>query len=319
MQATSEQPVPLPRQQRPAPGHPAPRRGAAARLRKVPWGWMSLFVAPNLAVFAVFMIAPIVMAVGLSFFQWDLMSPPRFVGLDNFSRIPADPRAVNSIVKTAYLIVIGVIPTVLVSFLLAVLINARFPGIRVLRTVFLLPLVISFVASAVLWRYIFDPRFGPINTVLSWLGVTGPDWLLSTDWSMPAVAIVIVWLRFPLGLLFYLAALQSINPSLLEAAELDGAGAWQRIRHIVWPSVAPVTFLVTIVTLRGVLFDSFDVIQVMTGGGPIGSTEILIKYIYDVAFSELRLGYASALATALLLIVAVLAVALNPRTMSRGR
>jgi ABC-type sugar transport system permease subunit len=278
----------------------------------VPWGWLALFVAPGIIVFTIFILAPIAIAFGLSLFSWDLISPPRFVGLANFLAIPRDARAVNSIVRTVYLIAIGVVPAVVVSFLLAALVNTRFPGIHVLRTVLLLPLVISFVASAVLWRYIFDPHFGPINLLLGLIGIDGPAWLQSTSWSMPAVAIVIVWLRFPLGMLLYLAALQSINPSLLEAAELDGASVWQKLRHVVWPNVRPVTFLVTIITLRGVLFDSFDVIQVMTDGGPIGSTDILIKYIYDVAFSQLKLGYASALATALLLLIGILALLLAP-------
>ncbi|MEO7158813.1 MAG: sugar ABC transporter permease [Vicinamibacterales bacterium] len=282
------------------------------QLRRVHLGWLTLFLAPNIALFTIFIIVPMVIAFGLSFFDWDLMSPPRFVGLDNFLTIPRDPRAVNSIVKTGYLILIGVVPTVIVSFLSAVLINTKFPGIRFIRTIYLMPLVISFVASAVLWRFIFDTRFGPINAILSWFGIEGPGWLQSTTWAMPAVAIVIVWLRFPLGMLLYLAALQSINPSLLEAAQLDGANTWQRMRHIIWPGVRPVTFLVTIVTLRGVLFDSFDIIQVMTGGGPVKSTEILIKYIFDTAFSQLKLGYASALATALLMIVTILALVLAP-------
>lgn len=281
-------------------------------LTTVPWGWLALFVGPGFALFSLFILAPIVMAFGLSLFSWDLISSPRFVGLANFLAIPGDARAVNSIVRTGYLILIGVVPTVIVSFLLAALVNARFPGIRVIRTVYLMPLVISFVASAVLWRYIFDPHFGPINTVLGLFGISGPPWLQSTGWSMPAVAVVIVWLRFPLGMLLYLAALQSINPALLEAAELDGASVWQKLRLVVWPSVRPVTFLVAVITLRGVLFDSFDVIQVMTAGGPIGSTDILIKYIYDIAFSQLKLGYASALATALLLMVAVFALILMP-------
>lgn len=276
------------------------------------WGWLAVFLGPNIILFTTFVLIPMGMAFGLSLFSWDLVSPPRFVGLANFATIPHDPRALNSIVKTAYLILVGVIPTVIVSFLFAVLINAKLPGIRVIRTIYLLPLVISFVASAVLWRFIFDDHFGPINTVLSWFGIVGPAWLKSTAWSMPAVAIVAVWLRFPLGMLLYLAALQAINPALLEAAQLDGANTWQRLRHVVWPSVRPVTFLVTIITLRGILFDSFDVIQVMTGGGPIGSTDILIKYIFDAAFSDLDMGYASALATALFVIVAVLALVLTP-------
>lgn len=297
----------------------AARRTPVSQAHRVPWAWLALFLAPNILLFTLFIIVPMVIALGLSFFSWDLLSAPRFVGLGNFLAIPRDPRAVNSIVKTGYLILIGVVPTVIVSFLFAVLVNTKFPGIRVLRTIYLMPLVISFVASAVLWRFVFDARLGPINTILSWIGIDGPDWLQSTGWAMPAVAIVIIWLRFPLGMLLYLAALQSINPSLLEAAQLDGANTWQRIRHIIWPSVRPVTFLVTIVTLRGVLFDSFDVIQVMTGGGPVKSTEILIKYIFDVAFSQLRLGYASALATALLAIVTVLALLLTPPRATGGR
>lgn len=285
----------------------------------MPWGWLALFIGPGMVLFTVFILLPIVIAFGLSLFSWDLISAPRFVGLANFIAIPRDARAINSIVRTAYLIVAGVVPTVIVSFMLAALVNTRFPGIRILRTVLLLPLVISFVASAVLWRYIFDPHFGPINRLLGVIGIDGPAWLQSTSWSMPAVAIVIVWLRFPLGMLLYLAALQSINPSLLEAADLDGAGAWQKLRHVVWPNVRPVTFLVAIITLRGVLFDSFDVIQVMTDGGPIGSTDILIKYIYDVAFSQLKLGYASALATALLMIVGGLALLMAPPRATGGR
>ena len=283
------------------------RTGQAAQ-----WGWAALFAGPNLVVFAAFTIIPIVGAVTLSFFTWDLMSPPEFVGLDNYIAIANDERAINSIIRTGYLILIGVVPTVLVSFLLAALVNTTFPGIRVVRTIYLLPLVISFVASAVLWRYLYDPRFGPINTILSWLGIDGPTWLQSTRWSMPAVAIVTVWLRFPLGMLLYLAALQSINPVLLEAAEIDGAGTWVRLRHIIWPNVRPITFLVTIVSLRGVLFDSFDVVKVMTNGGPIGSTDILINYIFDSAFGEQKLGYASALATALFVIVAAMAMLLSP-------
>ncbi len=295
--------------------------GSEVRVRRretSPWGWIALFIGPNLTIFAIFTIIPIIGAVGLSFFEWDLMSPAVFVGLDNYLAIANDPKAINSIYKTAYLILIGVVPTVVVSFLLAVLINTTFPGIRVIRTVYLMPLVISFVASAVLWRYIYDPRFGPINTILSWFGIDGPAWLQSTTWSMPAIAIVTVWLRFPLGMLLYLAALQSVNPALLEAAEIDGAGTWIKLRHILWPNVRPVTFLVTIVSLRGILFDSFDVVRVMTDGGPIGSTDILIRYIFELAFSQLRLGYASALATALFVIVAAMAMLLSPPRAMRG-
>jgi multiple sugar transport system permease protein len=126
------------------------------------------------------------------------------------------------------------------------------------------------------------------------------------------LSVVIVWLRLPLGIILYLAALQQINPQLMEAAEIDGAGPWAKLRHIIWPNVVPVTLLILVINLRGIIFDSFDVVQVMTGGGPLNSTDILIRYIYDMAFAQLRLGYASALSTVLFIIVAVLALIFNP-------
>ena len=274
--------------------------------------WAFVFVGPNVVLFAIFIVVPIIAAFALSLFDWNLISAPRFVWFRNYADIFKDSRALNSIVKTVYLVFAGVVPTVILSFLLAVLINTKFVGYSVIRTLYLLPIVISFVASAVLWKFIYDPRVGPINELLGFLGIAGPNWLKDTTWALPAISIVIVWLRLPLGIILYLAALQQINPQLLEAAEIDGAGPLQKLRHIIWPNVVPVTLLILVITLRGVIFDSFDVVQVMTGGGPLDSTDILIRYIYDMAFAQLRLGYASALSTMLFIIVCVLALIFNP-------
>lgn len=274
--------------------------------------WAALFVGPNVVLFAIFIIIPIVASFVLSLYDWNLISAPRFVGLRNYTDIVADPRALNAVVKTVYLVILGVVPTVLLSFFLAVLINTTFPGYSVFRTMYLLPIVISFVASAVLWRFIYDPRVGPIAELLGVFGISGPNWLKDTTWALPALSVVIVWLRLPLGIILYLAALQQINPQLMEAAEIDGAGPWAKLRHIIWPNVMPVTLLILVINLRGIIFDSFDVVQVMTGGGPLNSTDILIRYIYDMAFAQLRLGYASALSTVLFIIVAVLALIFNP-------
>lgn len=260
-------------------------------------------MAPNIILFMVFMVIPIIGAFALSLFKWDLLSDPQWVGFANYVAIADDPRALNSIIRTIYLVLGGVIPTVLLAFLIAVAIDIKFPVVKLVRTLYLMPIVISFVASAVLWKWIFDPRWGPINIALSLVGVDGPSWLTSTTWALPAVTIVMIWLRLPLAILLYLAALQQINPEVLEASSIDGAGPVARLRHILWPSVRPVTLLVLIITLRGVLFEAFDVVQVMTGGGPLRSTDILIKYIYDAAFRDLQLGYASALATVLFIIV----------------
>ena len=265
-----------------------------------------------MVLFVAFMIIPIIWGLGLSLFDWNLINEPRFVGFDNYVAILNDARALNSVWKTVYLVFLGVVPTVFLSFMLAVLINTNFPGYTVFRTMYLLPIVISLVASAVLWRFIYDPRVGPIAQLLSAFGVSGPNWLQDTTWAMPALSLVIVWLRLPLGVILYLAALQQINPQLLEAAEIDGAGPWAKLRHVIWPNVMPVSLLILVLTLRGIIFDSFDIAFVMTKGGPLNSTDILAVYIYDLAFAQLRLGYASALSTVLFVIVTILALIFNP-------
>jgi ABC-type sugar transport system permease subunit len=292
-----------------AMARPAPRRRSS---RTDSPFWAALFVGPNLFLFTVFMVIPIVWGLALSLFDWNLIYEPRFVGLDNYVALLNDARAINSVSKTVYLLVLGVVPTVFLSFILAVLINTNFPGYSVFRTMYLLPIVISLVASAVLWRFMYDPRVGPIAQLLSFFGVSGPNWLQDTTWAMPALSLVIVWLRLPLGIILYLAALQQINPQLLEAAEIDGAGPWAKLRHILWPNVMPVTLLILVLTLRGIIFDSFDIAFVMTKGGPLNSTDILAVYIYDLAFAQLRLGYASALSTVLFVIVTILALIFNP-------
>lgn len=289
---------------------PAPRRKRNTRTDS-PF-WAALFVGPNVVLFMVFMIIPIIWGLALSFYDWNLINEPRFVGLGNYFDLLKDARAVNSVWKTVYLVFLGVVPTVFLSFVLAVLINTNFPGYTVFRTMYLLPIVISLVASAVLWRFIYDPRVGPIAQLLSAFGISGPNWLQDTTWAMPALSLVIVWLRLPLGIILYLAALQQINPQLLEAAEIDGAGPWAKLRHVIWPNVMPVTLLILVLTLRGIIFDSFDIAFVMTKGGPLNSTDILAVYIYDLAFSQLRLGYASALSTVLFVIVTILALIFNP-------
>ncbi|RYE44834.1 MAG: sugar ABC transporter permease [Hyphomicrobiales bacterium] len=274
--------------------------------------WAALFVGPNVVLFTAFMVIPIVWGLALSLFDWNLIYEPRFVGLDNYAALLNDARAINSVSKTVYLLILGVVPTVFLSFILAVLINTNFPGYSVFRTMYLLPIVISLVASAVLWKFMYDPRVGPIAQLLGFFGVSGPNWLQDTTWAMPALSLVIVWLRLPLGIILYLAALQQINPQLLEAAEIDGAGPWAKLRHIIWPNVMPVTLLILVLTLRGIIFDSFDIAFVMTKGGPLNSTDILAVYIYDLAFAQLRLGYASALSTVLFVIVTILALIFNP-------
>lgn len=297
---------------------PAGRLSAAQRSSISDMFWMLVFLGPNLTVFFVFVVVPVVGALVLSFFQWDLTSPPQFVGLANFYKIGSDPQVLNSLLRTLTLLVGGVLPAVIGSFLIAVLINVQFIGYRVIRTLYFMPIIISFVASALLWSWIFNPRSGPINAVLGFVGIEGPDWIGSPTTAIWSVVIVLIWMRLPIGILLYLAALQNVNQSLVEAARIDGASGFDILRYILWPAVRPVTQLVTITTTQAVLFESFDVVKVMTEGGPLYSTNILIKHIYETAFRQFEFGYASAMATILFLIVLLVAAALIPLTRSRA-
>ena len=280
--------------------------------------WMLVFLGPNLTIFFIFVIIPVVGALALSLFRWDLTSAPEFVGLANFYKIGSDQQVLNSLYRTSTLLFGGVLPTVVGSFLIAALINVQFIGFKIVRTLYFAPIIISFVASAMLWSWIFNPRSGPINAVLSMFSIDGPDWIGDPSTAIWSVVIVLVWMRLPIGILLYLAALQNVSQSQIEAARLDGASSLDILRHVLWPAVRPVTQLVTITTTQHILFDSFDVVKVMTNGGPIYSTNVLMKHIYNTAFEQFDFGYASALSVLLLLIVMLVAAAVFPLARVKG-
>lgn len=268
--------------------------------------WAAVLLLPNLSVFTVFIIVPAVLAFGLSFFEWDLSGAPQWVGVDNYIRFLTDDRALNSLRITAFLFLGTVVPTVLLGFVIAIAVNSPQRWMRIVRTFYFMPIVISFVASAVLWRFLYDPEYGLINSALRMVGIDGPEWLNSPTWALPSVMIVVVWLNIPAAVIFYLAALQQLPDERIEAAHLDGAGALARARHVIWPGVRQQTFFVSVITTLHVLFQSFDIVSVMTQGGPLRSTEVFIYYLYETAFRSFDIGYASALAAVLFACIAVL-------------
>ncbi|WP_166657325.1 carbohydrate ABC transporter permease [Ilumatobacter fluminis] len=225
-----------------------------------------------------------------------MISSPEFVGLENYRRLLDDGEARHALWITALLILFGLLPTIVIGLVAATLLNAKFRGIRYIRTLYYMPIVISLVASGVLWRFIYEPNRGLLNWLLSLIGIDGPPWLSSTRWALPAIAMVLVWLAIPLSTMLYLAALQGIPSTVLEAARIDGAGFVAMLWHVIWPMVRPTTALVSLVTVLGLAFGSFDLIASLTQGGPLDSTNTLIYYMYDTAFNQLQVGYASALA-----------------------
>jgi multiple sugar transport system permease protein len=270
------------------------------------WLPATLLIAPNIILFTVFITIPVLLGVALSFTSWGLVGSPKWVGLANYRELLKDPAVPQAIETTMEFLLFGVVPTVVLGLMLAMLVNIQFRGVAAIRTLYFVPAVVSFVASAVLWQWIYRPGQGILDYLIYKLGFVGPAWLSDTHTALPALDIVGIWLSLPTAILLYLAALQRIPTQVIEAATLDGAGAYRRLRHIIWPGVRSMTILVVIVAILAFTNGSFDLVNVLTQGGPINATTTLIFYIYYTAFNNLQLGYAAALSVLQLLMFAVI-------------
>jgi len=269
--------------------------------------WMAvLLISPAMFAFALFVIVPIVGGLALSFFEWDLFGTPVFVGMDNFARLVTDARMWQSLGVTASFVVLGVAPTILLGFLLAVAVNVRMPGIGGWRVLYFAPMLASAAVSAVLWASIYKGRSGVLNQLLALFGVMGPNWLSDPFWAQPALVIIMIWSALPLVIILYMAALQRIPEDIYSAAALDGAGKWRTLWSITWPSVRSATVLIAILQAVGFVGGAFELALIMTDGGPLGRTESLALYAYKVAFGQLEMGYSSALSLFQLVAIAVL-------------
>lgn len=269
------------------------------------WGMLT----PAVVMFFTFVIVPALVGIALSFTEWDFFTPPVFVGIDNYVRLFADPDMWQALGVTIQYVVLGVIPTVLVGFMLAVLINANMPGVPVLRVLYFVPVVLSVAVSAVLWSFMYDPRQGPIAALLRLLGLPPVDFLNSEVLALPSLVLMMIWLALPIVIIFYLAGLQRVPEDIYSAAALDGAGTWRMLWSMTWPNVMPTTLVVVVLQIINFVANSLDVALIMTGGGPLGATRSLSLLAYEQAFSFQDVGYASALSIfQLLLIVGIVAL-----------
>lgn len=267
------------------------------------WPWAVLFLGPNLILFAVFMAYPIFSGLYMSFFNWKIVTPPEWVGLDNYVRIVQDPLTRTLVWNTVFYVTGSIVPLIVLALGSAVLLNAVISGQTFWRGIYFLPLVTSPVAAAAVWKWLYAQDQGLLNYFFLQIGLPRLDWLYSTVWAMPAVIIMTVWKLLPFNTILFLAGLQEIPRHLYEAAEIDGASRWRQFRDITVPLVTPTTFLVLLVTMLSLLFGSFDIINVMTQGGPLDATNIFIYDIYRNAFQYLQMGYASAQAYILFVFV----------------
>ena len=262
-----------------------------------------LCVLPALIVISIFSIYPVLYSLRLSFYKWDFIGPaPEFVGMRNFSRLYAVDEFWQVLRNTLYFSVGTVVLIVLISLALAMLLDIKMRGIAFFRALYFIPHLTPTVAIATLWMFMYDPNDGIINALLGGVGITGPEWLLSTTWAMPALILMKSWKAVGYYTVLFLAGLQAIPTDLYNAAKVDGATIPQRIRYITLPLLSPTTLFVVVISIIG-SFQDFDQVYVMTRGGPVGSTSVLVYYLYEQAFQLYRVGIGSAIAVILLLLL----------------
>jgi ABC-type sugar transport system permease subunit len=285
----------------------------AARRRANIAGWgMS---APFTAIFAVFLLVPIVASLVISFTSFSIgnvqdWTSTQFVGIDNYTKLFGDETFTRALRNTAYFVVVGVPCTIVLGLLLAVALNQGIGKLRGLfRVGFYLPVVTSIVAIAVVWRYMLDPDIGILNAALAQVGIQGPDWLGNPNTTMPSIIALGVWRNIGNSMVIFLAALQTVDPQLYEAARVDGAKGRQLFRHVTVPMLRPAILFTTVITTIGYL-QVFEEPFVMTGpfGGPEQSGFTASLFVYQQGFRFFNLGYASAAAYTLFVFIAVLAI-----------
>lgn len=258
--------------------------------------------------FLLFTLIPLLTAVYLSFCYWDLLTPIRWAGLENFKNLFRDVRVGESLYHTFRYTVVVVPLTTALGLLIAVLLNQKVRGILVFRIIYYLPSVLPAIAVGILWTWMLNPDFGIINTLLSYIGIQGPGWLTDKDWAMWGIILRACW-GVGGGMILFLAALQGVPQTYYEAATIDGASSFQRFFKITLPMISSTIFYFIITGVIGSL-QEFTLFRIMTKGGPARSTTTFVLYLYDTAFVNYTIGYATAMAWVIFFIALVLTMIL---------
>lgn len=279
------------------------------------------FVLPNFLGFLVFTSLPVIASFLLAFYEWDVITPwqnAKFVGFANFIKLLGfhyeqgvgwqanDPNFWYFLYNTAFLM-LGIPISMAASLVLALIMNKKLKGIVIFRTVYFLPSICAGVALYMLWRWIYNPEFGLLNTLIRAVSgdlLNGPKWLESVAWAKPALILMSIWTNMGgYNMVLYLAGLQGIHPDLYEAAEIDGANGWQKFWNVTWPMLSPTTFFIFVMSVIGGFQGGFEAAYVMTGGGPAGSTTTIDYYIFNNAYVWFKMGYAASIAWVLFALI----------------
>ena len=282
--------------------HPSRSSFLRPALRRNLEGW--LFASPWVVGFFLWTLGPMAASLGIAFTEWDLISSPRWVGLANIQTMLDDKLMWQALKVTTIYALTSMPLHIILGMILALLLNARIFGLRFYRTAYYLPSVLSGVAVALLWRWLFSNEFGLFNALLSYVGVKGPSWLGDPSWALPSLVLMSLW-GVGSGAIIYLAGLQGIPTDLYEAAEVDGANGWARFWHITLPMMTPVLFFQLVTGIIAAL-QVFTQAFIMTAGGPNNATLFFLLYLYQNGFQYFRMGYASALAWILFLYILIL-------------
>jgi len=254
--------------------------------------------------FLIFTLGPIGISIIMSFTEYNVLNPPKFIGGQNYVKLlTGDPLFWKSLYNTFYITVFGVPFSIVVGLLIALLLNIKIKGITTFRTIFYLPAIVPIVASSLLWMWMYNPRFGLINFLLSHVGIQCPNWLSNKTWAKPAIIFMGLW-GAGAGMIIYLAGLQGIPKQLYEAAIIDGANWYRKFTNITIPMLTPTIFFNMVMSVIA-HFQVFTQAYIMTQGGPADSTLFYVYYLFNQAFRYFNMGYASALAWILFIIILI--------------
>lgn len=286
---------------------PGTKRGKPRSIARTEARLSYLFIAPALIGFVCFTFLPMMFSLVMSFMDYGIITPPKFVGLDNWTTMLfKDPLVWHSLGVTLYYALGSVVLTSVIAFFVAILMNQKVIGQRIFRTIYYMPAVISGVPVALLWSWLFHPSIGVFNTILGFFGIHGPYWLTSPEWVIPSLIIMSTW-SVGGAMVIYLAGLQGVPQDLYEAAQLDGAGPFRKAWNVTIPMVSPIIFFNLILSIISAM-QAFTQAYVMTDGGPINQSLFSVLYIYRNAFAYFKMGYASSLAWLLFIVIGIITI-----------
>lgn len=275
-----------------------------------------MFILPGTSFFILGVFLPMIIGVMMSFTDWTIISPTiRFVGFANYQRMFADAKFWLVLKNTFTYAIILVPGVIIIGFLMALLLNTKIRGMVFFRTIYYLPVVTPVSVAAVIWMWLYDFRIGPLNWILRSIGIAPQRWLTDPSWAMVALIAMAIWRQAGTKMIIYLAALLGIPQSIYEAADIDGAGPLQRLFYITIPLLSPTTLFVVVTTTMEAL-RIYAEVNIMTQGGPLNRTASIVLYIFDTAFSDMRMGYAAAMSVALFVITIIITL-INWKTLGK--